>query len=437
MASRPPPLHALYAILEFAPDPETLYALATTCRTLYSLFKVHETVLVQESLLRCMPQHILREAIRAERCKTPRVTVDFNCDMDFSLPDHTAVPEASDSDADFRKSRNVRVLKPELAEFLSRQWLKTYVKTILRAPDESLPRCTMAEGLRIIRFHKRTVMPLLWRFIDYCSREYLPLEDGEFAEVPLLESFKKQPPTLREKQRIQVALYRIEIYSKVLDSYCSHAGLSETGQRGAYWHLMYSNYSLWELAQIGAVHAFLSYMILCNIHEEHLSSHGLFGMDLPVSRACVGPQKLVNKGLSWVLKCMENCQTLRDTPISPDEECWDHGLYICLLSFDDVYVCKELDMKPMRGGLDEGSLREVWQSIQDANELGPDPRPDAHSVWGFPLWDKERAESLEGWTLPLVEETLPEQDDPTTYKASNYPLGIVDHFRLMGVAVED
>src|SRR5687767_15967010 len=64
-----PSVYALYCVLENTPDPQTLLSLATTCRTLYQLFKEREHTLVMSVLHRHLPWHVLREVTFVERCR--------------------------------------------------------------------------------------------------------------------------------------------------------------------------------------------------------------------------------------------------------------------------------------------------------------------------------------------------------------------------------
>lgn len=82
---------------------------------------------------------------------------------------------------------------------------------------------------------------------------------------------------------------------------------------------------------------------------------------------------------------------------------------------------------PMHGNLDQGSLRGDWEAGDYHRTNMGQEMSDAgrQALWGYIFWDKERLESLDGWTMPRSSTMpmFPPIEVPRTETV--YPSGIV------------
>ena len=112
-------------------------------------------------------------------------------------------------------------------------------------------------------------------------------------------------------------------------------------------------------------------------------------------------QRMLLNGLSWLLSYMDDPSPRVYREISARDGNVGIAQSLRIYLDDDR---ERLNATPMRGGLDDGSVRQDWEAMKQCRG-SIYPLPGQGWYWGYLFWDKERLESLgKGWSMP-VEET--------------------------------
>ncbi|KAM5351173.1 hypothetical protein ACJ41O_003896 [Fusarium nematophilum] len=358
------PLELWQSILAYLPDVPSLASAALSCRSLYTAFKSREHGLVQSVLVNCIGVANLPEALITQRCSPPLLSI------------HVERQNLPTGDEQMRQMR---------------EYVFNFV-THLERPSLGSAEISLAEGLALGDFHVQTVSPLTQSFVEACSKR-------SGWQRPLEESLQTRPLSRTERERIERALYRFEMFRRLFGCFGE-----EIDELLNFATTFFSKFAPWESAQLGCIHDFLARELLPAFNDvaEHdvvWGEHSVLLAEFDDNQI----QHLLTLGLDRILEISSSItyedreKLLRVREMPPEE----NGTFLqCSLEATlDLDVDEDtgrmiLEATPFFSDGD-GGAEEIWKLTTLDSDLGIyDHRDLSLRQWGYVLWDDERLQPL-------------------------------------------
>ncbi|OTA69566.1 hypothetical protein K449DRAFT_418954 [Hypoxylon sp. EC38] len=363
------PMELRCCILASLSDLESLASATLTCRALYWAFKNNEGRVIRDVLINCVGLVALPEAIIAHRCCPPYLSTCIQLRMDIWGEEQI-------------HRQNIYI-----SDFLQR----------LERPSPILTTWAMRDARALGDFHLKVVSKLTHRFIQACAK-------ASSSEFPLENSLCLYPVSESERERIERALYRFEIFRRLFSCFSDREEYLLP-----YAATFFSKFAPWENAQLICIHEFLAREIIPVFND--VAEHDItWGIHLTDFKAAIGRpviQHLLTLGLERILE-IASCALYKDRErllavgeAPPGEN----------YTFFQSAITSIRELSSLEGIGHNILVAPPFCADEDASEehtwelsLTHNPRSSLDAIYdeldwpyrqcGFILWDYERLQSL-------------------------------------------
>lgn len=370
------PVELLQDILVCLPDPRSLVRTIQASPAFYSSFKQNEQHIIATVLTNCIGTGVLREAQLTRDCVPPVLSTELAeepLDLDKELQDK----------------------------------LDTYIVDFLRswpiASDLTRTSWALGDALALGDFHSEVILPLKDRFIQASSD---PRSCAMAARIR--KSLEVRPVSYLEQERICRALYRFEIFRRLFGCFSWR-----TDELMDFTTIFFSEFTPWEIAQLGCIHDFLGRQITPVFDDvaRHDIVWGEFKTMFDANITDGAVQHLLTLGLEVILaiaRLQDAPYMVREKTLSPEDKppsenddffnsaLIDFNYRACPANDEDLYNTL-LSAPPFHPDNDLGP-ETIWRMScpPDGSSLAVFERHDWISrCWGYVLWDHARLQNLD------------------------------------------